>query len=125
MRRWAPAHLDKGYFFEPTLFVDMKPSMTIAQEEIFGPVGVLLPFHDDDEAVAIANGTAYGLSGSVWSAQPGRAFDVAKRVRSGQLYVNVALGPANPYGPFGGYKLSGLGASTARRGSTSTLRQRP
>jgi aldehyde dehydrogenase (NAD+) len=111
-----PAHLDKGYFFEPTLFVDMKPSMTIAQEEIFGPVGVLMPFHDDDEAVAIANGTAYGLSGSVWSSAPARAYDVAKRVRTGQIYVNVALGPANPFGPFGGYKLSGLGREFGEAG---------
>jgi aldehyde dehydrogenase (NAD+) len=111
-----PAHIDKGYFFEPTLFVDVKSSMTIAQEEIFGPVGVLIPFHDDDEAVAIANDTHYGLSGSVWSAQPGRAYDVAKRVRTGQMYVNVALGPANPFGPFGGYKQSGLGREFGEAG---------
>jgi aldehyde dehydrogenase (NAD+) len=111
-----PAHLDRGYFVEPTLFVDVKSSMTIAQDEIFGPVAVVIPFADEDEAVAIANDSRYGLSGAVWARDPQRAYGVAKRVRTGQMYVNVALGPANPYGPFGGYKHSGIGREFGEAG---------
>jgi aldehyde dehydrogenase (NAD+) len=111
-----PAHLDRGYFVEPTVFVDVKSSMTIAQDEIFGPVGVVIPFADEDEAVAIANDSRYGLSGAVWARDPQRAYNVAKRVRTGQMYVNVALGPANPYGPFGGYKHSGIGREFGEAG---------
>jgi aldehyde dehydrogenase (NAD+) len=111
-----PAHLDKGYFVEPVLFVDVKSSMAIAQDEIFGPVGVVIPFSDDDEAVAIANDSHYGLSGAAWAKDPQRAYEVAKRVRTGQMYVNVALGPANPFGPFGGYKRSGIGREFGEAG---------
>jgi aldehyde dehydrogenase (NAD+) len=111
-----PAHLDRGFFVEPTLFTDAKSSMTIAQDEIFGPVGVVLPFGDDDEAVAIANDSRFGLSGAVWAKDPQRAYEIAKGVRTGQMYVNVALGPANPYGPFGGYKHSGIGREFGEAG---------
>jgi aldehyde dehydrogenase (NAD+) len=104
-----PAGLDKGFFFEPTLFTDVKNNMQIAQEEIFGPVGVVIPFSDDDEAVAIANDSRYGLNGAVWSADPVRAYGVASRIRTGQVIINGAGGGVNPHAPFGGYKHSGVG----------------
>ncbi|HET9667522.1 MAG TPA: aldehyde dehydrogenase family protein [Desertimonas sp.] len=104
-----PSGLDKGHYVEPTLFVDVKTSMTVAQDEIFGPVGVVIPFRDDDEAVAIANDSRFGLSGAVWSANTRHAYDVASRLRTGGVYVNGAGGGINPYGPFGGYKHSGIG----------------
>jgi aldehyde dehydrogenase (NAD+) len=103
-----PAHLEKGYFVEPTLFVDVDNSMTIAQEEIFGPVLVVIPFDDDDDAVRIANDSVYGLSGAVYSASLERALAVARRVRTGSLNINGGVA----YGadlPFGGYKHSGIG----------------
>jgi aldehyde dehydrogenase (NAD+) len=104
-----PPGFERGYFFEPTLFVDVKNNMQIAQEEIFGPVGVVIPFSDDDEAVAIANDTRYGLNGAVWSADPVRGYSVAARMRTGQVMVNGAGGGVNPHAPFGGYKHSGVG----------------
>jgi aldehyde dehydrogenase (NAD+) len=99
---------DKGYFVEPTLFVDVKPDMTIAQEEIFGPVLAVIPFGDDDDAVRIANNSQYGLSGSVSSASLDRALGVARRIRTGTISVNGGqwFGPDSP---FGGYRQSGLG----------------
>jgi aldehyde dehydrogenase (NAD+) len=103
-----PAHLDKGWFVEPTMFVDVDNSMTIAQEEIFGPVLVVIPFEDDDDAVRIANDSAYGLSGAVYSASLDRALGIARRVRTGSMNVNGGAA----YGadvPFGGYKASGVG----------------
>jgi aldehyde dehydrogenase (NAD+) len=100
--------LPRGFFVEPTLFVDVDNSMTIAQEEIFGPVLVVIPFEDDDDAVRIANDSIYGLSGQVSSGDVNRAIDVASRIRTGTLGINGALW----YGadaPFGGYKQSGVG----------------
>jgi aldehyde dehydrogenase (NAD+) len=96
-----------GYFLAPTILADVDPMAEIAQEEVFGPVLVVLPFDDDDEAVEIANCTPYGLSGAVWSADQNRAVAVAKRVRTGQLDING--GAYNPRAPFGGYKNSGFG----------------
>jgi aldehyde dehydrogenase (NAD+) len=103
-----PAHLPKGWFLEPTLFIDVDNSMTIAQEEIFGPVLVVIPFEDDDDAVRIANESVYGLAGGVASADLDRAMNIARRIRAGQMSVNGG----NTYGPdmpFGGYKHSGIG----------------
>ena len=103
-----PEHLPKGYFVEPTMFTDVDNSMTIAQEEIFGPVLVVIPFEDDDDAVRIANDSVYGLSGAVYSASLDRALGVARRVRTGSMNVNGGAA----YGadvPFGGYKASGVG----------------
>ncbi len=99
---------DKGYFVEPTLFVDVKPDMTIAQEEIFGPVLVVIPYGDDDDAIRIANNSRYGLSGSVSSASLERAMNVARRIRTGTISVNGGqwFGPDSP---FGGYRQSGVG----------------
>lgn len=103
-----PENLTKGYFIEPTLFADVDNSMIIAQEEIFGPVLVVIPFDDDDDAVRIANDSIYGLAGSVISASDDRALNVARRIRTGSLNVNGAYFLA-PNAPFGGYKQSGIG----------------
>ncbi|NUR74343.1 MAG: aldehyde dehydrogenase family protein [Hamadaea sp.] len=98
---------DRGYFVAPTVLADVTPKSTVAQEEIFGPVLAVIPFADDDEAVAIANDSRYGLAGAVWSGDPDRAMAVAKRLRTGAVDVNG--GSFNPLAPFGGYKQSGLG----------------
>ncbi|MCK6549949.1 aldehyde dehydrogenase family protein [Myxococcota bacterium] len=110
----APEHLPKGYFVQPTIFSDVKPEMTIAQEEIFGPVLVIIPYDTEEEAIAIANGTIYGLAGAVWSANVDRARKVARRLRTGQVDVNGAS--YNPLAPFGGYKQSGLGRENGKFG---------
>ncbi len=102
-----PAAFAKGYYVEPTIFADVNAKMTIAQEEIFGPVLSVLPYDTEDEAVAIANDTIYGLAGGVWSGDPDRAMRVAKKMRTGQVDVNG--GRYNPLAPFGGYKQSGIG----------------
>ena len=104
-----PAGLDRGYFVEPTLFVDVDNSMTIAQTEFFGPVGVVIPFRTDDEAVRIANDSPYGLSGAVWSADPLAAYEIATQVRAGSMAINGGSAGVNPRSAFGGYKQSGLG----------------
>lgn len=104
-----PAGLDQGYFVEPTLFVDVDNSMTIAQTEFFGPVGVVIPFRTDDEAIRIANDSPYGLAGAVWSADTTTAYQMATRIRSGGVSVNSSSGGVNPRLAFGGYKQSGIG----------------
>ena len=104
----VPKDMPRGYYVEPTLFVDVDSSMTIAQEEIFGPVLVVIPFEDDDDAVRIANDSMYGLSGMVTSGDLERAKGIARRIRTGTLAINGGLW----YGadaPFGGYKQSGVG----------------
>jgi aldehyde dehydrogenase (NAD+) len=98
---------EKGYYVEPTLFADVDSKMTIAQEEIFGPVLSVLPYDGDDDAVRIANDTIYGLAGGVWSGDPERAVALARRMRTGQVDING--GSFNPLAPFGGYKHSGVG----------------
>jgi aldehyde dehydrogenase (NAD+) len=103
----VPAHLPTGFYVEPTVLVDVDPGATVAQEEIFGPVLVVLAHDGDDDAVAIANGTRYGLSGSVHGS-PARARAVAARMRTGTIAVNGAQW-FGPDVPFGGYKQSGLG----------------
>jgi acyl-CoA reductase-like NAD-dependent aldehyde dehydrogenase len=110
----APEGLDRGYFVAPTVFSEVRPEMTIAQEEIFGPVLVLMPYSDEDEAVEIANGTVYGLAGGVWSSDPEHAQQVARRMRTGQVEINGAT--FNPLAPFGGYKQSGHGRELGRFG---------
>jgi acyl-CoA reductase-like NAD-dependent aldehyde dehydrogenase len=96
----------KGYFVQPTI-LGIKATDTLAQEEIFGPVLVVIPYKDEDEAVAIANSTIYGLGGAVWAATDERAMKVARRLRTGQVDING--GPFNGQAPFGGYKQSGNG----------------
>jgi acyl-CoA reductase-like NAD-dependent aldehyde dehydrogenase len=102
-----PEGASAGYFVQPTVFSDVTPEMTIAQEEIFGPVLAIMPYEDEDDAVRIANDTVYGLAGGVWSGDPERAQRVARRLRTGQVEVNGAA--FNPLAPFGGYKQSGHG----------------
>ncbi|MFC5747447.1 aldehyde dehydrogenase family protein [Actinomadura rugatobispora] len=110
----APGGLDRGFYVRPTVFSGVRPGMRIAQEEIFGPVLSILAYRTEDEAVEIANGVRYGLSGAVSSADPGRAERVARRLRTGQVDVNGA--PFNPRAPLGGYKESGIGREYGRYG---------
>jgi aldehyde dehydrogenase (NAD+) len=104
-----PAGLGKGYFVEPTLFTGVDNSMTIARTEFFGPVGVVIPFRTDEEAVRIANDSPYGLAGGVWSADTATAYEIATRIRAGSVSINGGGGGVNPRAAFGGYKQSGLG----------------
>ena len=110
----APGGLEKGYFVKPTVFANVRNDMTIAREEIFGPVLSIIPYEDEDDAVRIANDTPYGLAGGVWSADPERAKRVARRLRTGQVDING--GSFNPFAPFGGYKQSGNGRELGRYG---------
>lgn len=110
-----PAHLERGYYVEPTLFADVDNAMTIAREEIFGPVMVLIPFDDEDDAVRIANDSEYGLSGGVTSASEERALAVARRIRAGTVSVNGGI-YYSAGSPFGGYKASGLGRQNGVEG---------
>jgi aldehyde dehydrogenase (NAD+) len=110
----APDGLDQGYFVRPTVFSDVRSDMTIAQEEIFGPVLAILPYDDEEEAVRIANDTVYGLAGGVWSGDAERAKAVARRIRTGQVEING--GAFNPLAPFGGYKQSGHGRELGKFG---------
>jgi len=102
-----PQGIERGFFARPTIFSRVSSGMTIAREEIFGPVLSILPYKDEDDAVRIANDTPYGLSGYVSSADLGRARAVARRLRTGNVHLNGA--PVDMTAPFGGYKQSGLG----------------
>jgi aldehyde dehydrogenase (NAD+) len=110
-----PAGLDRGFFFEPTLLVGDN-EMTVAREEIFGPVGVVIPFDTDDEAVALANDSDFGLSGAIWSADAGAAFEMALRMRTGNVSLNGGSGNLNTMAPFGGFKRSGIGREFGEEG---------
>jgi len=109
-----PEGLDKGYFVRPTVFSEVRTGMTIAQEEIFGPVLSILPYDTEDEAVEIANDSLYGLAGGVWAGDPEKAKQVARKLRTGQVEVNG--GSFNPLAPFGGYKQSGVGRELGAHG---------
>lgn len=102
-----PENLAKGFYIKPTVFADVRNDMTIAQEEIFGPVLSIIPYADEEDAVRIANDSIYGLGGGVWSGDPERAKRVARQLRTGQVSVNG--GGFNVAAPFGGYKQSGCG----------------
>jgi acyl-CoA reductase-like NAD-dependent aldehyde dehydrogenase len=115
----APEGLERGYFVRPTVFSEVGPEMTIAQEEIFGPVLAIQPYEGEDDAVQIANSTRYGLAGGVWSGDPERAIAVAKRIRTGQIEING--GAFNPMAPFGGYGQSGHGRENGRFGIEELL----
>ena len=109
-----PESTPKGYFVKPTVFADVTPTMTIAKEEIFGPVLSIMPYDDEADAVRIANDTIYGLAGGVWSGDQERALRVARKLRTGQVDVNG--GSFNLLAPFGGYKQSGNGRELGKFG---------
>ncbi|MFE5739690.1 aldehyde dehydrogenase [Streptomyces celluloflavus] len=106
--------LEKGFYVRPTLFADVTNSMKIAQEEIFGPVLAVIPFDTEDEAVAIANDSPYGLAGGVWTADPEHGLEVARRIRTGTFSVNGAARDMRT--PFGGFKASGIGRECGAAG---------
>ena len=110
----APEGLEKGFFVQPTVFSEVTRTMTIANEEIFGPVLSIIPYDTEEEAIAIANDTPYGLAGAVSSGDPARAEKVARQLRTGQVDING--GAFNPSAPFGGYKQSGIGRERGRYG---------
>jgi acyl-CoA reductase-like NAD-dependent aldehyde dehydrogenase len=109
-----PEGIAKGYYVRPTIFASVRPEMTIAREEIFGPVLSIIAYADEDDAIRVANDTAYGLAGAVWSADEERARWVARQLRTGQVDVNG--GRFNPLAPFGGFKQSGYGRELGRWG---------
>jgi len=115
-----PAQHPKGWFVEPTLFTDVDNSMTIAQEEIFGPVLAVIPYEDDEDAIRIANDSAFGLSGGIFSGSDERGLAMARRIRTGSMGVNggVWYGADSPYG---GYKTSGIGRQNGVEGFETYL----
>jgi aldehyde dehydrogenase (NAD+) len=114
-----PDGREVGFFVRPTVFADVTPEMRIAQEEIFGPVLSVMRYRDEDEALAIANGTKYGLAGGVWAADTDTAAAFAARMRTGQVDING--GAFNPIAPFGGFKSSGVGRELGRHGLAEYL----
>ena len=118
----APADLPTGYYVKPTVLGRVKPDATVAQEEIFGPVLCILTYRDEDEAVAIANNTIYGLAGAVWAGDDAQAERVARRIRTGQVDING--GGFNLFAPFGGYKQSGHGREMGRFGLEEFLERK-
>ncbi len=113
------APLETGYYVTPTVFADVTPEMTIAQEEIFGPVLSILRYEDEEDAARIANGTVYGLAGAVWAGEAEEAVAFARRLDTGQVDING--GRFNPLAPFGGYKQSGVGRELGPHGLTEYL----
>ncbi|GJF34219.1 aldehyde dehydrogenase [Kitasatospora sp. NE20-6] len=109
-----PEGLERGYYVRPTVLADVDPDSAAAQEEIFGPVLVVLPYRDEAHALEIANGTEYGLAGAVWAADDETAAAFARRMDTGQVDING--GRFNPLAPFGGYKNSGVGRELGRYG---------
>ncbi|WUL81076.1 aldehyde dehydrogenase family protein [Streptomyces sp. NBC_00343] len=115
----APEGLPKGYFVRPTVFADVTEDMSLAQDEIFGPVLSVMRYTDEDDAVRIANGTVYGLAGAVWAAEVPEALAFARRLDTGQVDING--GRFNPLAPFGGHKQSGIGRELGVHGLTEFL----
>ena len=114
-----PGDLRRGYFVRPTVFANVRPDMTIAREEIFGPVLAILPYRDEEEALAIANDSPYGLAAYVQSGDLERARRLALRLRAGSVYLNYPAWDAGA--PFGGYKQSGNGREYAEWGLEAFL----
>ncbi len=106
------AEFERGWFIAPTVFAEVTRDMVLAREEVFGPVLAVMPYADEEEGIALANATPFGLSGGVWGADPARAASVARWIRAGQVIVNGA--PSNPAAPFGGFGASGFGRENGR-----------
>ncbi|MFD0691661.1 aldehyde dehydrogenase [Actinomadura fibrosa] len=115
-----PEGVERGWYVRPTVFTGVDPAMTVAREEIFGPVIAVIPYRDEDEAVRIANDSDYGLAGSVFTADTGRGLDVARRVRTGTFGVNQGYS-MDPAAPFGGVKASGYGRELGPEGLDGCL----
>jgi aldehyde dehydrogenase (NAD+) len=112
----------QGWYVSPTVLADVTPEMTVAQEEIFGPVLCVLPYEDEEDALRIANGTVYGLAGAVWAGDEAEAVAFARRMDTGQVDING--GRFNPLAPFGGYKQSGVGRELGVHGLTEYLQNK-
>lgn len=104
-----PEGLDRGYYYEPTLFADVENHHRIAQEEVFGPIGIVIGFDTDEEAIRLANQSAFGLSGGVFSRDVGKAYEIALKMRTGGVLINGGSGRMSSHAPFGGIKRSGYG----------------
>ncbi len=104
-----PAGFDKGFYYEPTLFTDVSNASRIAQEEVFGPIGAVIGYDSDEEAIAIANDSEFGLSGGIFSANVGLAYEMALQLRTGGVGINGGSGAMSSHAPFGGIKRSGYG----------------
>jgi aldehyde dehydrogenase (NAD+) len=109
-----PAGLDKGWYVAPTVFADVDNKMTIAQEEIFGPVLSIIPFDTEEDAIKIANDSAYGLAGSVWTSDIPKGIEISEKIRTGTYAINWYA--FDPCCPFGGYKNSGIGRENGPEG---------
>jgi betaine-aldehyde dehydrogenase len=109
-----PEGLQDGWFVQPTVFADVENSMTIAQEEIFGPVLAVIPYDTEADAIRIANDSVYGLGGSVWTTDNNKAIEIARQIRTGTYAVNMYGN--DPGAPFGGYKNSGIGRENGLEG---------
>jgi acyl-CoA reductase-like NAD-dependent aldehyde dehydrogenase len=119
----APEHLDRGFFYEPTILIGADEDSAVAQEELFGPVLVVLPHDGDDDAARIANNSIFGLSGAVMSSDHERAVAFARRIRAGTMSVNGGIYYA-PDAPFGGYKQSGIGREMGAAGLDEFLERK-
>jgi len=111
-----PAGLDRGFFFEPTLFDNVSNNSRLAREEIFGPIGAVIGFDTDEEAIAMANDSDFGLSGGIFSADAGLAFEMARQLRTGGVTINGGSGRMSSHAPFGGIKRSGYGREYGEEG---------
>jgi acyl-CoA reductase-like NAD-dependent aldehyde dehydrogenase len=111
-----PADLDKGFYYQPTLFDNLDNNSILAQEEVFGPVGIVLGFDTDAEAIAMANACDFGLSGGIFSKDAGAAYEMALQLRTGGVLINGGAGTMLSSSPFGGYKRSGFGREYGRQG---------
>jgi len=119
-----PAELPRGYFYEPTLLTGVENSAPIARKEVFGPVGVIIGFDDDDHALKLANDSPYGLGGGIISADKGRAFEMAQRLDAGFIILNEGPGAKHPAAPFGGLKRSGIGRESGSEGLDAYTEQK-